>query len=132
MFQTCSWVIALSATVTCLSIRAQAADSILTLACQGTAISTIGATDQPKRGPISFHVVVNLTAGTVEGFPVEELPVKIIAADQSTIQFEGSHTPAATLTRRLNGTIDRVTGEASVTYTMSPVVVNFSLKCSPA
>jgi len=118
--------------VNCLSITAQAADSILTLACQGTAISTIGAIDQPRRGPISFGVVVNLTAGTVEGFPVEDLPVKITAADQATIQFEGSQTPVATLTRRFNGTIDRVTGDAWATYTMNPVVVKFSLKCSPA
>jgi hypothetical protein len=80
---------------------------------------------------MSFGVIVNLTARTVEGFPTEDLPLKVTAANQATIQFEGSETLGPTVTRRLSGTIDRVTGEASATFTMGPAFVYFSLKCRP-
>ena len=73
-----------------------------------------------------FGVIVNLTARTVEGFPAEDLPVKVTAANHATIQFEGSETSGATVTRRLSGT-----GEASATFTMGPAFVYFSLKCRP-
>jgi hypothetical protein len=108
---------------------AQAADEVLTLACQGTATTKIGATDQPTREPISLGVIVNLTSRTVEGFQIYDLPVKVIAANQATIQFEGSET--SVVTRRFSGTIDRVTGEAWATFTMEPATVTFSLKCKP-
>jgi hypothetical protein len=130
MLRNCSRVIALTAMVA--GPMAQAADAGLTLACQGIADSRIGETDQPTREPMSFGVIVNLTARTVEGFPAADLPVKVTAANQATIQFEGSETLGPTLTRRLSGTIDRVTGEASATFTMGPAVVAFALKCRPA
>jgi hypothetical protein len=38
---------------------------------------------------MSFGVIVNLTARTVEGFPVWDLPVKVTAANQAAIEFEG-------------------------------------------
>ena len=122
-------IIALTAMVA--GPTAQAADETLTLACQGTATSKIGATDQPKREPISFGLIVNLTTRTVEGFPAENLPlpVKVTAANQATIQFDGS-TPLSSA--RLSGTIDRVTGEVSATFTMDPAVVTYALKCRPA
>jgi len=129
MLRTCS--IALSAMVTCGLVTAQAADETLTLACQGIGVSKFGATDQPTQEAMSFGVIVNLTARTVEGFPVWNLPVKVTAANQAAIEFEGSETSGATLIRRLNGTIDRVTGGAWATFTMGPAVVNFSLKCRP-
>jgi hypothetical protein len=65
-------------------MTAQAADTTMTLACQGIAESKFGAKDQPSREPISFGLVLNLTAKTAEGFPVEDLPVKI-DANQATI-----------------------------------------------
>lgn len=114
-----------------LPMTVQAADAVLTLACQGIATTKVGATDQPTREPMSFGVIVNLTARTVEGFPTEDLPLKVTAANQATIQFEGSETLGPTVTRRLSGTIDRVTGEASATFTMGPAFVYFSLKCRP-
>jgi hypothetical protein len=113
---------------------AQAADEVLTLVCQGITLTRIGATDQPTREPISTGIIANLTARTVEGLPVEDLPVKIRTADRATIRFEGSD-PAVGFTRRVTGTIDRVTGEMFATFTMQgagePAVVSFSLKCKP-
>jgi len=131
MIRACLWGITLTAMVTALPTTVHAADAELTLACQGIGTSKIGATDQPTREPISFGVIVNLTARTVEGFPVEDLPVKVTAANHATIQFEGSETIGAPVTRRLSGTIDRVTGEAWATFTMGPAAVTFSLKCRP-
>jgi hypothetical protein len=113
---------------------AQAADEVLTLACQGATHTRIGKTDQPTREPISTGIIINLTARTVEGFSVEDLPVKIRTADQATIRFEGSD-PTVAFTRKVTGTIDRVTGETLATFTMQgagePAIVTFSLKCRP-
>jgi hypothetical protein len=132
MLRSCSCAIALAAMVATLSITAQAADETLTLACQGTEVSKFEATDQPTTLELmSFGLIVNLTAQTVEGFPVWNLPVKVTAANQAAIEFEGSDTSVATLIRRLSGTIDRVTGEAWATFTMGPAAVTFSLKCTP-
>jgi hypothetical protein len=111
-------------------MKAQAADETLTLTCQGTETSKFEATDQPTTLELMpFGVIVNLTARTVE---VWNLPVKVTAANQAAIEFEGSDTSVATLIRRLSGSIDRVTGEASATFTMGTRIATFSLKCRPA
>ena len=139
MLRTYSRIIALNAMVAAVSMTTRAADETLTLTCQGTEISKWGATDQPTTLELMpFGVIVNLTARTVEGFPVSNLPVKVTAANQAAIEFEGSETSA--LNRRFSGTIDRVTGEAWATFTMetnaaaatSRAIATFSLKCRPA
>jgi hypothetical protein len=117
---------------TALSMTVQAADAVLTLACQGIETSKFEATDQGTKQELGpFGLIVNLTAQTVEGFPVWNLPVKVTAANPAAIEFEGSDTSVATLVRRLSGTIDRVTGEVWATFTMGPAVAYFSLKCRP-
>ena len=134
MLRLCSCVIALAVMFVGLP-TAQAADTTLTLACQGIAETKFGAKDQPSREPISFGLVLNLTAKTAEGFPVEDLPVKI-DANQATIQFGGAENWGTEHVRKFWGTIDRVTGETRATFEMGsstdPATVNFSLKCRPA
>jgi hypothetical protein len=118
--------------VAAVSMMAQAADAVLTLTCQGIETSKFEATDQGTTQELMpFGLIVNLTARTVEGFPVSNLPVKVTVANQAAIEFEGSDTSIATVIRRVSGTIDRVTGEAWATFTMGPAVAYFSLKCRP-
>jgi hypothetical protein len=133
MLRPCSCVVALAMMLVGLS-TAQAADTTLTLTCQGTEISKMGATDKGTQLELTpFGLIVNLTARTVEGFPVSNpFPVKVTAANQAGIEFEGSETLARGFIRRLSGTIDRVTGEASATFTMGDGIATFSLKCRPA
>ena len=57
-------IIALTAMVAGSSMTAQAADTTLTLACQGT--TTAGTEDKPE--PISMGIIVNFTKKTVHGF----------------------------------------------------------------
>jgi hypothetical protein len=57
-------VFALIAMVVCLSMTAQAADTVLTLACQGTTTTRIGE-GPPEQEPISIGVIVNFTDRTV-------------------------------------------------------------------
>lgn len=68
MLRTCSCMIALSAMLTCG--LAQGADTILTLACQGTETYREGSVpllSKERISPISIGIIVNLTAQTVEG-----------------------------------------------------------------
>jgi DNA-binding MurR/RpiR family transcriptional regulator len=65
----CTSIIALTAMVA--SPTAQAADTTLTLACQGT---TISGMEDAKPEPISMGIIVNFTKRTVQGFAY---PVKI-------------------------------------------------------
>jgi hypothetical protein len=66
MLQTCSRIIALTAMVAGPSMTAQAADSTLTLACQGTATSRTMEDAKPE--PVSMGIILNFTKNTVQGF----------------------------------------------------------------
>ena len=66
MLLTCSRVIALAVMLVGLS-TAQAADTTLTLACQGTTTATTAGTED-KPEPISMGIIVNFTKKTVHGF----------------------------------------------------------------
>jgi hypothetical protein len=107
----------------------------LTLVCQGTSYSRIGGKNQPMLERAPFGLVLNLTSKTAEGFPVEDLPVKIDAS-QATIQFGGAENWGSEFRRRFWGTIDRVTGETQATFEIGTSTdqstENFSLKCKPA
>jgi hypothetical protein len=95
MLRTCSCNIASIVMVTFGLVTAQAADTTLTLACKGTQFDHIEGKAQPPLDLIPFGVVANLTARTLEGFPIADpFPVKITVANQATIQFEGSETIA--------------------------------------
>jgi len=63
MLRACSRVIALAAIV--VSMAAQAADTMLTLAWQGTVTA---GTEDAKPEPISMGIIVNFTNGTIQGF----------------------------------------------------------------
>jgi hypothetical protein len=61
-------VTVLIAMVIFLSMTAQAADTTLTLACQGTATLTMPGMKNEKADPISMGIIVDFTKNTVHGF----------------------------------------------------------------
>jgi hypothetical protein len=104
-----------------LSTTAQAvATGTLTLACTGT---TVFEDAEPE--PHSMSLILNFTAGTVQGFGVPDLdyPVKITGINEVTVAFGGSvHTSELSLS--LTGTIDRVTGEVKANENGKDVCVD--------
>jgi hypothetical protein len=109
----CSRIIALA--VTSLSI-AQAADTTLTLACQGTTTSGL---EDAKPEPVSMGIIVNFTNRTVQGFDqigffgeLINYPVKITAWNDVTVVFKGSAN-FANSTDSIMGHINRVTGDVA-------------------
>src|SRR5262245_1690549 len=90
MFRRCSCI----AFAVMLVSTAQAADSTLTLACQGTVTETM-MEEEKKPEPISMGIIVNFTNRTVQGFGNpdtkygEDFPVKITGANEVTISFQG-------------------------------------------
>jgi alpha-D-ribose 1-methylphosphonate 5-phosphate C-P lyase len=109
------WALALTAMVA--SPTAQAADTTLTLACQGTTTDKMKEAKDAKPAPISMGIIVNFTKNTVQGFGipgVSDYPVKIRGMNDARIVFDGAHddgTSAASIT----GSIDRVTGDVEAT-----------------
>jgi len=113
---------------------AQAADTTLTLACQGT---TTAGTEEPE--PVSMGIIVNFTKRTVQGFndpSIVDYPVRITAWNDVTVDF-GSEVLNSTWST--SGSIDRVTGDVEATLivtdpktskTISSTV--YALKCRPA
>jgi hypothetical protein len=105
--------------VTCLSMTAEAADETLPLACQGTVTETM-MEEEKKPEPISMGILVNFTNSTVQGFgnpdPNEDFPIKITGVNEVTISFQSKRldNPKAATDRRIEGTIDRVTGDVNV------------------
>jgi|EndMetStandDraft_8_1072994.scaffolds.fasta_scaffold16872_5 hypothetical protein len=129
--------------VTCLSMTAEAADETLPLACQGTVTETM-MEEEKKPEPISIGIIVNFTNSTVQGFgnpdPNEDFPIKITGMNEATISFQGKrpdNSKAAT-DRRIEGTIDRVTGDVNATDTLTNLKTSkiaystrYALKCRP-
>jgi hypothetical protein len=114
-----------------LSTTVQAA--ALMLACEGTA--TLETTDA-KPEPISMGIVVDFTAPTVTGFtyPGSNVPVAVTGYDEVQIVFGGS-----SKTWSVGGVIDRVTGKAEATSTVSNPQTGsitwsttYVLKCEPS
>jgi hypothetical protein len=69
---------------------AQAQPAMLTLACKGT---TMTPYIDEKPQAISMGIILNFTAGTVQGFGLPgmfDVPVRITAANDVTVAFEGS------------------------------------------
>jgi hypothetical protein len=115
MLRTYSRVIALIAMVTCGLVTAQAAETTLTLACQGTVTVNeyprTTTVEDAKPEPYSTGMIVNLTARTVQVFG-SEYPFKIANTNDATIVFSHSEEQIAVL-----GSIDRVTGDMDATIT---------------
>jgi hypothetical protein len=127
VLRTSSCVIALIAIVTCSPLTVQAADTTLTLACQGT--TTLGT----KSEPISMGIIVDFANHTVHGFGYPgfsgrfDFPVKITGMNEVTIAFHGSNQ-----TESVTGSIDRVTGDVEARTQTSPdMILLYALKCRP-
>jgi hypothetical protein len=109
---------------------AQAADTTLTLACQGAR-----KTDDAKPEPISMSIIVNFTARIVTGFADDDHPVKIMRFDNVYISFSGSDKSDSW---RIEGSIDRVTGETvAISMWRNPTTgedssLEYTLKCRQA
>ena len=83
-------------------------------------------TGKVTEAPISIGVVVNFATQTVEGFGP---PIKIFV-NQTTIGFD-KFDRWPNPSERTMGTIDRVTGEASVFFADKIISGTYSLKCQP-
>jgi len=141
MLRTCSRMIALTAMLTYGLVTAQAADTTLTLACQGTTADTIPKPAKPATYPISMGIIVNFTNRTVQGFFLpggSEDFVKLTEINEVAMTFDGSLAHGSS-NSSIRGTIDRVTGAVDATITWSDAntgsvigSTDYTLKCRPA
>ena len=139
MLLTCSRVIALAVMLVGLS-TAQAADTTLTLACQGTTTATTAGTED-KPEPISMGIIVNFTKKTVHGFGdpfLGEQPINITGITETAVYFGTSNKLFQTSERSVIGTIDRVTGDLWADFTSTDAKTgkaitsqSYALKCRP-
>jgi hypothetical protein len=140
MLRRCSLMMAMPVLLVVLS-SAQADDTVLTLACQGT--TTITTTKDTKPEPVSKGIVVDFANNTVQGFgdPLGrvEVPVKITRANEVSISFTGASRVLDVINWSIYGTIDRITGDAEATSMQTNVntsnvvsSVSYLLKCKPA
>jgi hypothetical protein len=137
MFRSYWRVIALTAMVA--GSTAHAADTTLTLACEGTKTETFYG--RSERRNVSLSIIINFAARTVTGFREEERLVELTIDDisETTISFAGSNS-AAMVSYNMNGTIDRVTGTVEAGLTSFPEeghglktwTSSYALKCKPA
>src|SRR6266498_2042430 len=145
MLRSCSRVIALTAMGTALSMTVHAADTTLTLACQGTATSRTMEDAKPE--PVSMGIILNFTKNTVQGFgyllgyppQVGDFPVKITGVNEVTVAFDGSESRNQVNEEGIRGTIDRVTGDMDAISTSFSLKTkktlsstSYALKCRPA
>jgi len=124
--------------VACLSATAQAADSTLTLACQGTTTDTTKEDAKPE--PVSMGIIVNFAARTVQGFGapgILDYPIKITAWNDVTVAFLGSLDLKGSRSST-RGSIDRVTGDVEATSMVTDpktgkivASTSYALKCRP-
>jgi hypothetical protein len=113
-------------------VTAQAAEpATLTLACQGTTISSL---ENAKPEPVSMGIIVNFTNRTVQGFGY---PVNITDVDEVTVSFNGFSSLSSTRWHT-DGFIDRVTGDLYANSLVQAVETSkivtstiYSLKCRP-
>ena len=116
---------------------AHAADTTLTLACQGT---TLGGTEDAKPEPTSMGIIANFTKRTVQGFGhpgLIDYPVQITAWNEVTVAFGGSQV-FGNQKLSITGTIDRVTGDVEATELSTDTEtkktvssLQYTLKCRP-
>jgi len=128
-------IIALTAMVA--SPTAQAADTTLTLACQGTV--TTGVKEAAPE-PVSLGIVLNFTNRTVQGFGspgFRDYPVEITAWNDVTVVFAGSDDTRGSRSS-ISGTIDRVTGDVEAFSSLTDAKTgktitstSYALKCRP-
>ena len=117
---------------------AHAADTTLTLACQGT---TTAGTEDAKPEPVSMGIIVNFTKKTVHGFGdafLGEPSIKITGVTETSVYFSARDKLFETMERSVMGGIDRVTGDVWVddrstdTKTSKTIAsTSYALKCRP-
>jgi hypothetical protein len=121
------------------SPTAQAADTTLTLACQGTmTATTAGTEDKPE--PISMGIIVNFTKKTVHGFgdPLfGEQRIKITGVTETAVYFSPDD-KFQNMSQGGMGAIDRVTGDLWADFTATDAKTgktitstSYALKCRP-
>jgi trimeric autotransporter adhesin len=103
---------------------AEAADTVLTLACKGTVTETVmGEEKEPE--PISVGLIFNFTKRSVQGFGDG---VEIKSWDEVSVRF--GHFKKDPVTKNVDqsmGTIDRITGDTNVAAGINPTdAVNVS------
>ncbi len=109
----------------------QAADTTLTLACQGTETDKGGAGSSSEQ--INIGIIVDFQKKAVLGLSGDSEPVPITSISETTISFAANETGWV-----MTGTLDRVTGalvassikfEPSTRKTM--LSVSLDLQCKP-
>jgi hypothetical protein len=130
------WLIVAAAILASPTAEAQPAK--LTLACKGT---TMTQYIDEKPQPISMGIILNFTAGTVQGFSLPgmfDVPVRITAANDVTVTFEGSAVHLQISQTTISGSLDRVTGDVYATSMMTNTqtqkivsTTNYELQCQP-
>lgn len=127
-------IIALTAMVAGPSITAQAADTTLTLACQGTETSQWGS--GPKSSEkVNIGIIVDLQKKTVTG--LSDNPLTIETVTDTMISFSGQEGSwdKKGLAWNMYGTLDRITGSlgaSSSRYEAPKNELSYDLKCKPA
>jgi hypothetical protein len=137
MLRCCSRVIVLAVMLVGLP-TAQAADTTLTLACQGT---TTAGTEDAKPEPISMGIIVNFTKKTVHGFGdpfFGEQLIKITGITETAVYLGSSDKFSQTISQSVMGAIDRVTGDVWADFTSTDTKTgktitstSYALKCRP-
>jgi hypothetical protein len=123
-------VFALIAIVTYSPLTARAADTTLTLACQGTTTTKIGE-GPPKQEPFSMGVTVDFTdrtvaAGFMPRFGVFREKINSII-NERTVDFADMDKSGD----GISGSIDRVTGDLEAISVVGNWTISYSLKCRP-
>ena len=113
-------IIALAVTLAGLS-PAQAEDTVLTLACNGTTTTT----DDAVAKPVSMGIVIDLKAGKIDGF------FRQFRAEISTNQTKWVFTSVVEESgdARLSGSVDRTTGDLKARILFRQWFTNYALKC---
>ena len=113
-------IIALAVTLAGLS-PAQAEDTVLTLACNGTTTTT----DDAVAKPVSMGIVIDLKAGKIDGF------FRQFRAEISTNQTKWVFTSVVEESgdARLSGSVDRTTGELKARILFRQWFTDYALKC---
>ena len=140
MLRHCSRVVALGVMLVGLP-TAQAAETTMTLACQGTVTTKVflGKFVDYEPEPISMGLIVNFTKRTVQGTGRwgpwlfdDQLPITELT--EGTIVFEGF---SKFLGMKVIGTMDRVTGDVGMVATTTGETKegqarDYARKCRPA
>ena len=115
-------IIALAVTLAGLS-PAQAEDTVLTLACNGTTTTT----DDAVAKPVSMGIVIDLKAGKIDGF------FRQFRAEISTNQTKWVFASIVEETggARLSGSVDRITGDLKARILFRQWFTDYALKCGP-